>query len=104
LLAHGADINARNKFRSTPLMICAAWGNPACVPRLLARGADPDVIDKDGDTALVDACRRDAEDESPAAVLELLRRSSRERRRAVMDGWSAIDALAWYTPGGRGGR
>jgi ankyrin repeat protein len=77
-------------------MICAAWGNPAWVPQLLARGADPDVIDKHGNTALLRACGRDAKDESPAAVLELLRRSSRETRRAVGEnGWSAIDALVY---------
>jgi ankyrin repeat protein len=96
LLAHGADINARNFHGRTPLIYCAAWGEPAWVPQLLAQGADPDAIDKDGFTALVFACGRGAEEESPAAVLELLRRSSRETRRAVdYRGWSTIDELVY---------
>jgi hypothetical protein len=101
LLAHGADINARDLDGMTPLMYCAGWGDPAWVLRLLAQGADPDVIGMNGFTALVCACGRGAEDESPAAVLELLRRSSRETRRAVdHPGWSAIDELVYQVVNG----
>jgi hypothetical protein len=94
LLAHGADINAGEELGWTPLMWSAAGGNVAWIPRLLARGADPDVITRAGHTPLIYACRRCDEDVSPAVVMELLRRSSRETRRAVDNlGYSAIDAL-----------
>jgi hypothetical protein len=94
LLVHGADINAGEELGWTPLVLCAAGGNPAWRPRLLARGADPDVATRDGVTPLIYACRHRDEDRSPAVVMELLRRSSRETRRAVDDrGSSAIDAL-----------
>ena len=36
----------------TPLMVAAAYGHPACVADLLARGADANAADADGDTAL----------------------------------------------------
>jgi hypothetical protein len=103
LLAHGADINAGGDLGRTPLVLCAACGNPAWMPRMLSRGADPDFT-RDGHTPLIYACARRDEDESPAVVRELLRRSSRETRRAVdIRGYSAIDELVIRGIGGADG-
>ncbi len=44
LIEHGADVNARNEFKETPLH-CAAKANLApVVKRLLAKGADPKAM------------------------------------------------------------
>lgn len=52
--ASGADINARERSnRYTPLHTAAIAGNDDAVKFMLQHGADPDVIDEDGRTALM---------------------------------------------------
>jgi hypothetical protein len=51
LLARGADVNARNKGRATPLQLAAA-GRPELAALLLDAGADVKAADVDGTTAL----------------------------------------------------
>jgi ankyrin repeat protein len=53
LLAHGADVDARNRSDVTPLMQGAFGGEPAVVRSLLAAGAAVDLENRDGRTALV---------------------------------------------------
>ena len=53
LIAHGAEVNARNKFGQTPLHMAVfyARGDFACIKLLLARGASVQLTDADGKTA-----------------------------------------------------
>lgn len=53
LLAHGADVNARQQVGYTPLMGAAAAGRDDITDLLLARGADPSQTSDDGKTAAV---------------------------------------------------
>ena len=57
LLKLGVDINTRNHFGQTPLMIAAILGNLDIVTILLENKADLDYIDKNGLTALMLAAR-----------------------------------------------
>jgi hypothetical protein len=52
LCAHGADLDARNKWQSTPLIFAAVEGHTKICEMLLALGADPSLKDKRGKTAL----------------------------------------------------
>lgn len=52
LLAHGADVNARDAHGATPLMYAAAQVGPEAATFLLAHGADIKAADKDGWTTL----------------------------------------------------
>jgi ankyrin repeat protein len=72
LLSHGADVNARDRARSTPLLV-AIYEEPLAAPHtriaafLLAHGADPVARDRDGDTPL-----HVAVSEGESGVVELL--------------------------------
>ena len=52
LCAHGAELDARDHWQSTPLMYAAVYGHPKICAMLLALGADPSLKDCDGQTAL----------------------------------------------------
>jgi ankyrin repeat protein len=53
LVEHGADVNARSKQGRTPLMLASLrHGGSQTVARLLAKGAEVNVKDGKGDTAL----------------------------------------------------
>ena len=52
LCAHGAELDTRNDYQSTPLMFAAWNGHPKICAMLLALGADPSLKDDRGDTAL----------------------------------------------------
>lgn len=68
------------------------------VQRLIGHGATADVIDEYGYTPLMIACWRSDADRKDV-ILELLRRSSQETRRAVhLHGDRAIDCLVTYAP------
>ncbi|CAB0038824.1 unnamed protein product, partial [Trichogramma brassicae] len=51
------QIDARNKFGETPLHSALCWGNKEAVEFLLRRGADPNLTDQFGHTALHVICR-----------------------------------------------
>lgn len=51
LIDEGADVNARTSGGYTPLMIAAGVGDEAMVRLLLARGADPSLVNDSGWTA-----------------------------------------------------
>jgi CubicO group peptidase (beta-lactamase class C family) len=51
-IEEGADLDARDPFGSTPLMIAATFGRAEAAEALLAAGADPDLRNADGGTAL----------------------------------------------------
>jgi Meckel syndrome type 1 protein len=48
LLAQGAVINAPDETGKTPLMLAAIHGQGPMVRRLLALGANPSLVDRDG--------------------------------------------------------
>ena len=51
LIAARADVNARDQFGDTPLIVACAKGNGATAALLLERGADPTLKDQEGRTA-----------------------------------------------------
>ena len=58
LLAEGADGNACNKWRETPLLIAANNGHRAAVESLLRHGADPSLCSEAGWSALTFAAHK----------------------------------------------
>ena len=67
LLAQGANINAVNKYQSTPLYIAVANGRIAITKLLLAKGADYNIKSYENKTALTRACEK-----SLLEIIELL--------------------------------
>jgi hypothetical protein len=61
LLEAGAAVNVVNNGRTTALMFAAMFGQEAIVRLLLGRGADPDIRDLQGLTAMDHAKARGQE-------------------------------------------
>ena len=59
LIDVGADVNAQAKQKTTPLMAAASIGRPEIVEALLAKGADPTVVNVKEMTALDLAKKRE---------------------------------------------
>jgi CubicO group peptidase (beta-lactamase class C family) len=51
-IAAGSDLDAKDAYGSTPLIVAAAFGRPEVAKLLIAAGADLDVRNNDGGTAL----------------------------------------------------
>ena len=79
LISHGADVNARNVYGYTPLMMASYNGHAKVVEALLDAGADKELKDLWGETAL-DIARRENKGDV-VAILE--RRSARRQRQAA---------------------
>lgn len=62
LLERGADVNACNKWRETPLLIAANNGHVEAVKRLLVAGADPSLCSEAGWSALTFAAHKGYDD------------------------------------------
>lgn len=69
LLILGLDLNEPNLLGITPLMVAAANPNYEITRFLLIQGADPNILDKEGRTALMLACLVNPE---PKVILALL--------------------------------
>ncbi|XP_046551958.1 putative ankyrin repeat protein RF_0381 isoform X2 [Haliotis rubra] len=52
MVKHGADVNALNKEKLTPLQVAASWQSFDVVAVLLTEGADANVVDTNGQTPL----------------------------------------------------
>jgi ankyrin repeat protein len=69
LLDKGANVNVKeNRNGATPLIVAAFEGNKEVIEQLLAKGADIDAKDNEGNTALSLASAR-----GHTAVVELLK-------------------------------
>lgn len=75
LLNHGADINDRNDFAYTPLILASLTNHPELVQRYLERGDDANAKDADHETALSLAIEKDHTE-----VVALLRQHGAEER------------------------
>jgi ankyrin repeat protein len=62
LLRNPNNLNIRNGFNHTPLMISSKFGSCEKTKSILDCGADPDLYDKDGNTALMISARYDRGD------------------------------------------
>ncbi|MFC1638840.1 ankyrin repeat domain-containing protein [Patescibacteria group bacterium] len=62
LLKAGADIDAQNEDGKTPLMNATSYGNISALIALLNAGADPNVVDNNGESALFSAVCINADD------------------------------------------
>jgi len=58
LLGAGADVNTRNSYKQTPLMLLGEQSTNDMVWDLLHAGAKLDLKDEEGDTALIEAARQ----------------------------------------------
>ena len=72
LLERGADGNACNKWRETPLLIAANNGHTTAVEALLKSGADPSLCSEAGWSALTFAAHKVRENQTPLHVLSLV--------------------------------
>lgn len=72
LLEHHAYIDAESPNKSTPLMMAAQYGHADLVSLLLEEGADPQLRNEQGLTA-IDFARRASRDEQAGAIAATIR-------------------------------
>lgn len=84
LLEHGADVN--RGLKSSSLHYAACFGRPNIVKLLLQYGADPELRDEDGHTAIEKAQERG--DEWHRQVIEILESPGKDPALAALwGGW-----------------
>ncbi len=94
LLAHGAEIDARNENGKTALWVAAANGRSDFCSLLLERGANIDVLDTNGYTPLMGACHNSERDQSNTVALLLEKGADVET--AGKDGWRTLMLAAQH--------
>jgi len=57
MIEHGADVNAKDNYGYTVLILAARNGHTEIVELLIERGADIEAMNNDGNTALIQAAR-----------------------------------------------
>jgi ankyrin repeat protein len=95
LIAHGADVNAKDKGGSTALHSAAWSGQENVIKVLLSHGADPDPKRSDGLTPLIDAAGSGASRHGKGCV-ELLLDKGANVNAADGDGRTALHSAASY--------
>ena len=70
IVESGVDVNATNNNRITALMVASTHGNIDAISTLLCAGADPNIIDVDGNTLLRYAVDGDCSKEVLQAIVE----------------------------------
>lgn len=94
LLAHGADVKVRDKWRGATALYYA--DDPRSIQTLVARGADINAQDAEGNTALM----RRAMDGKPEAVRVLLAAHARPNIKNK-EGWTAMTMVRANNSGGK---
>ncbi|QEN07925.1 ankyrin repeat domain-containing protein [Oceanispirochaeta crateris] len=90
LIEKGADVNFRDSFQMTPIMMHAYWGNPESVKLLLSHGAEVNAVDLDGKTPLMHAIESDF-DEQSAEIVSLLLAGGADKNVRDKEGKSVLD-------------
>jgi len=85
-LAHTSNINERGLNQTTPLLSAALYGRTMFVKELLSRGADSDMVDLQGYTALHVAAR-----DGRSEIIRMLLEAGANPTLADYDGLSAYD-------------
>src|SRR6185503_12533888 len=88
LIRAGANVNAKNKFDSTPMSEAAITGNAKVIEALLKAGADPESPNGDGQTALM-VLARTSNVEAAKALLKQKANGNPAKQ------WRGQTALRW---------
>lgn len=91
LLKHRADINAKDKYEKTALMLASERGFIEIVKLLLETGADVNAKDNIDHTALIDAS-----DEGYIEIVKLLIDAGADVNAKTEDGWTALMLASRY--------
>ena len=70
LIDHGADVNTTNKENYTALMVACAGRHIDAINALLKYGADPKIVDDEGDTCLISAVDGDCSKDVLQAIID----------------------------------
>jgi ankyrin repeat protein len=88
LVAHRADVNAKDNNGVTPLLVAAHWGHRDVAELLLAHGADVNAKDTDGNTPLHVAAYYSDIHSGCKAVMELLLANKADVHARNNDGYT----------------
>ena len=88
MLLNGHDVNGMDYDRRTALMVAANKSNASIITMLLDAGADADMKDSTGSTALLDACK--AGNEAAIGILTRKTRLAMGLREYGRDGNSGL--------------
>ncbi|KAG7461223.1 hypothetical protein MATL_G00207810 [Megalops atlanticus] len=85
LKVHPELINGRTHRQQTPLLLASAAERLACVRRLLQKGADPNIPNKNGETPLYKACEQEN-----AKIVALLLNFGTQVNKPCLQGWTPL--------------
>ena len=91
VLAHGADVNAKDSYNGTGLIRAAERGYPRIVARLIAAGIDLNHVNRLGWTALLEAVILGSGGPAHQAVVRELLAAGADRRIPDRDGVTALE-------------